>query len=290
MRKLKYFVRRSVGVTSASLMLFAVVASISGCGGGGDNGGSNGGSGFGGNGSSSVIVSGTIQPPTNMPASGWAVGFDVAQTSQYETTTGSSGQYSITIPISAVTGHDTLAVADTTGNVWCYASLSVSNSNVTQNITLPAYDTITGSIDQSTGGAAVNYEFRFVTADTSVTTGLYWSAFTDNSGNFTLDIPVTIMYGSGSIPVVTGSDNIYINSYPSQNTLDDWYASSIALSTTGGTSYTLSPDPITLPASPISTQAATAHAHLKFKTHSTHGIAIEKPNRALPQAEFIRVH
>jgi hypothetical protein len=278
----KNFQSRFVGAARAWVLLSAVAIAIAGCGG---DGGYNGYGGGGGNGGP-VTISGTIQTSAKAPVSGWAVGFDVAQTSNYETTTNAAGQYTITIPANAITGSDTLSVADPTGNVWYNGSISANMPSVQQNITLPAYDTIAGTITQSTGSPAANYEVRFVTADTAVNTGLYWSAFTNAGGAYTLNLPVTIVNESSTIPVVTGYDDIYINSYPSQNTLDGWFAGLVQFSTAGGVSYTLSE---TLPASPIFTDAATGQPYFKVKTQATHGVAIEPASRSLPQATVSRL-
>ncbi|MDR3710247.1 MAG: hypothetical protein P4L33_18275 [Capsulimonadaceae bacterium] len=265
-----------IAVLSAVAVIF-----VAGCGGGGDNGNS------GGSGASYVTVAGTIVTSSGSPVSNWSVGFDVAQTSRYETATNSAGQYSISLPTSVLTNHDKLSVADPSGNVWYDASLSVNQDYVTVNVSLPPFDTVIGTVLQNNGSAAQNYEVRFVTADTSVNTGLYWSAYTNDNGNYTLYIPVTLDEGSTTIPVITGYDNVYINSYPSQSTMDVWDALSAELDPSGASSYTLNE---TLPLDPIFSETANARPYFTRSSKSAHGVAIESANRSLPRGAFIKKH
>lgn len=225
-----------------------------------------------------------IRTAAGNPASGSAVGFDVAQTSSYETTTNSAGQFSLQIPSGAVTGNDKISVADSAGNVWYDGAVNVDASAITVNITLSPFDTVSGVITQASIAPAANYEVRFVTADTSVNTGLYWSAATAKDGSYTLNIPVSIVEGAINLPVITGVDNLYINSY-SSSTMDVWDAVSAPLASAGGSSYALSE---TLPASPLFTVSADAQPYFKTRANAAHPVAIEKPNSSLRRANLIK--
>jgi len=98
----------------ATVTAVCALVSLAGCGGGGGT-------------TTTAPVTGTIlgalQNASGAPLGGYAILFD--NSTSNETTSNAQGQFTLVIPVSAITGSDTLVIKDSSGNVITIQSVSI---------------------------------------------------------------------------------------------------------------------------------------------------------------------
>ena len=182
--------RNRVNVGAGAMVAMALTAALlTGCGGGGGGGGSSPGGGGGGGGGTNYTVTGKVIDQT--PLSGVTVEFDNSTTNAAKTD--SSGNFSITVPKSAVTGADTVTILIPSG---ASAQATVTDvSGVPQN--LGTLYVITGTLlNNGALDSGIVVKFNGLSA---------YSTTTNSAGNFALVVPPA---------AITGSDSVFIYQIP----------------------------------------------------------------------------
>jgi hypothetical protein len=179
------------GVAALAAAMTIGTVALSGCGGGGGGGG-------GGSTPTNYTITGTI---LNSGAAdpGVTVKFDA--NSSISAVTDSSGHFTLTVPQSAITGSDYVAI---------YASSGTINKSVTETNGVPANlgtidvgttsYTITGTILNS-GAPVVGVTVKF-DANSSI------SAVTNSAGSFSLTVPKTAITGSDYVAIYASSGTV----------------------------------------------------------------------------------
>ncbi|MDR3710958.1 MAG: hypothetical protein P4L33_21870 [Capsulimonadaceae bacterium] len=234
-----------------------------------------------------ITISGTVTGIPGSPA-GWNVQFDYGQYgSTYQSAITSSGTYSLTIPVSAETASNNITIADPNGAVWFWAvPITAGAYSVSENITLPAYNTISGTITLHDGAPAVNYAVQIQSANKQLR-AFWWPSYTNAAGQFTLYVPISIVNGSVVNQVVTGNDWVYVNSYPNATTMDEWTYNAAPMNAHGGHFYTYNP---ILPGSPIDVESYEKPAGAKPNAYRAAGLLLARPSNLRSRGSFVLTH